>query len=73
MVRFELKDGSAISLTDIEHRALIQLGSPSSFEKIAVEALDGLLVKGVTHRRQNGTFDLTDLGEAMYDYVKNRE
>jgi hypothetical protein len=69
MIRFDIKDGNAITLTDAERRALIQLGRPSSFEKISQEAFDGLLAKGVTYKREDGSFDLTDLGESMYDYL----
>lgn len=73
MITFKVKPGVDLTLNDAEHRALIQIGSPSSLEAIPLDAHNGLLAKGVTFRREDGSYDLTDLGEAMYDYVKDRK
>lgn len=70
MVTFVLGNKGSITLTDAEHDALIKIGRPSSLEMIPQEALDGLARKGATHRRENGSHDLTDLGESMYHYVR---
>ena len=57
-----------IELTERQREALIRLGGSSSFSDIWNE----LIALRLIHRRSDGNYDLTQMGEEVYDELMGK-
>ena len=56
-----------IELTERQREALIKLGGSSSFEMVASDVWNELIALRLIHRRTDGNYDLTQIGEEVYN------
>ena len=56
-----------IELTERQREALIKLGGSSSSEMIASDVWNELVALHLIHRRSDGNYDLTQIGEDVYE------
>ena len=61
-----------IELTERQREALIKLGSSSSLEMVASDVWNELIALRLIHRHSNGKYDLTQIGEEVYDELMDK-
>ena len=71
MHHFKIDEKHEVTLMEAEAMALRQLDSSSSLELVPQEVLDSLIRKGAIATEPDGSINITELGEAMYHYVKS--
>ena len=61
-----------IELTERQKEALIKLESSSSLEMVASDVWNELIALRLIHRRSDGNYDLTQIGEKVYDELMGK-
>lgn len=62
-----------IELTERQREALIKLEGSSSFEMVASDVWNELIALHLIHRRSDGNYDLTQIGEEVYDELMGKK
>lgn len=60
-------------LTEQEKDAMLRLGSPSNQEFLPIEVLDSLVRRGLVKKFTPDRIDFTDLGEAVFEHLKEKQ
>ena len=66
------RNETMIELTERQREALIMLGGSSSFEMVASDVWNELIALSLIHRRSDGNYDLTQIGEEVYDELMGK-
>jgi len=66
------RNETMIELTERQREVLIKLGGSSSFEMVASDVWNELIALRLIHRRSDGKYDLTQIGEEVYDKLMGK-